>query len=66
VSRGDVAVQLLRAQLDGQDYPPPGVEDTPANHELWDEIAASIDALPPGVLPDVPLDYTHEPGNLGT
>ncbi len=35
-------------------WPPAGVPDTAATRELRDQIAASIAAMPPGVIPDVP------------
>jgi GNAT superfamily N-acetyltransferase len=52
---------LLRAAIAGGPYPPPGVEDTPANRELWGEIGADLAALPAGVIPDVPFDWTEMP-----
>lgn len=46
-------MEMLRAQLDGRDYPPDGVQDTPRIRALWDEIAASIADPPPGVVPEI-------------
>lgn len=61
MSSGGDAVMMERAILAGQPYPPPGVPDTPANRETWARIAADIDALPGGVLPDLPADWAGLP-----
>ncbi len=45
---------LLIAILTGRPYPPPGVEGTPENRDLWDKISAGVEAMPAGVIPDVP------------
>jgi len=55
------SVAMLRALLAGVPYPPPGIPDTPANKAIWDGIAADIDAMPGGVLPDIPADWTETP-----
>jgi hypothetical protein len=62
---GDTAVLLLNAVLNGQDYPPDGVPDTPANKALYAQIAADVDAMPGGVLPDVPSDWSQMPDTGG-
>jgi hypothetical protein len=59
---GAPSVVMLRALLAGVPYPPPGVADTAENKTLWAGIAADIDAMPGGVLPDVPNDWTETPG----
>ena len=51
---GTDAVALLIAVVFGRPWPPPGVPDTPRNRALREEIIAEVDALPPGVIPDVP------------
>jgi len=58
---GGTAVVMLRALLAGVPYPPAGVPDTPDNKTLWAGIAADIDAMPGGVLPDIPADWTEMP-----
>jgi hypothetical protein len=50
------AVEILLAILNGEDYPPPGVPDTPGNRALWDATVADIAAMPPGMIVDVPFD----------
>jgi hypothetical protein len=52
-----MAITMLRAITAGARYPPDGIADTPENRRLWDEIAASVADLPPGVLPDIPADW---------
>jgi hypothetical protein len=52
---------MLRAIMAGEPYPPPGVTDTPENRALWASIAADIENLPGGVLPDIPADWTEMP-----
>ena len=62
---GADAMAMLKALLRGDEYPPPSVEDTPRNRELWDAIAADIEAMPPGVMPDVPGDWAEMPDDGG-
>lgn len=57
MSGGDDAVRMQRAIMSGGSYPPPGIDDTPGNRALWDEIAADIEAMPDGMLPDLPHDW---------
>lgn len=61
-SRGGVAVIILQAIMAGQEYPPEGVPDTPANRALWAETARAVDELPPGVTPEIPPDWAVLPG----
>lgn len=63
---GETAVVMLQALLAGQDYPPPGVTDTPANRDLWDRIAADVEAMPGGVIPEIPADWSLWPDDNGT
>jgi hypothetical protein len=49
-----VVVAVEAGLILGRGWPPPGVPDTAAARALRDDIAASIAALPPGVIPDVP------------
>jgi hypothetical protein len=51
-------VAMLKAILAGEDFPPDGVADTPANRAEWAAIAQGIEDLPPGVLPEIPTDWT--------
>ncbi len=49
------AVTLLIAVLSGRPWPPPGVEDTPANRALQDETAAAVEEIVArGWIPDIP------------
>jgi hypothetical protein len=52
-----MAITMLRAILAGARYPPDGIADTPEHRRLWDGIVASVEGLPPGVLPDIPADW---------
>lgn len=61
---GGAAVLMLRALLAGVSYPPPGLSDTAENKTLWAAIAADIEAMPGGILPDVPADWTAMPDDL--
>jgi hypothetical protein len=56
-----VAVTLAGAAELGADFPP-GVPDTPGNRALFEEIRASIAAMPEGVSPDLPWDYADGAG----
>lgn len=48
---------MMRAILAGARYPPPGIEDTPANRALWAELAADMDRMEAlGIVPDIPAD----------
>ena len=52
---GTDAVGLLLAVLSGRPWPPRGVDDTPRNRALRDEIAADVDRIVArGWIPDVP------------
>lgn len=52
-----LAVTMLQAILAGARYPPPGIADTAEHRALWDRIAASVEDMPPGVMPDIPADW---------
>lgn len=54
---GEVAHLLNLAAVSGATFPA-SVPDTPENHELFAQILRAIAAMPPGVIPDVPQDYT--------
>lgn len=58
---GGDAVLMLRAVLAGQPYPPLGVVDTPANQRLWASVVTDVEAMPAGVLPDIPGDWAEMP-----
>lgn len=62
---GHDAVEMLKAHLAGGTYPPPGVPDTPRNRALWDQIGRDIANMPPGVIPDIPSDWTELPDDEG-
>lgn len=55
---GEVAVNLARAAVAGGRFEDAGVPDTPAARQLWADIRADIAAMPAGVVPDIPWDYT--------
>lgn len=64
---GDTAVIIARAILNGVSYPPAGVADNPENKAFWQETAKSVDAMPGGVLADLPVDWSAaETGENGT
>ena len=50
------AVEILLAILRGEDYPPPGVDDTPRNRALRDDLVRELADWPPGIVIDVPAD----------
>ena len=52
---------MYRAILAGEDYPPAGVADTPENRATWDRIVAELEAMPAGVIPQVPWDWSDMP-----
>jgi hypothetical protein len=54
---GDVVVAIETALILGLPWPPAGVRDTAETRAARDRIAASIAALPPGVIPDVPSEW---------
>jgi hypothetical protein len=62
VSDDDVTA-IYRGLLAGLDWPYPGVGDTGENRATRDRLATWLDELPPGVLPDIPSDYTETPGD---
>lgn len=51
-----VVTTLTGAAAMGADFPP-GVPDTPANRELFAQIAAEIAEMPEGTVVDLPWDY---------
>ena len=53
---GTDAVAILLTVLSGRPWPPPGVPDTPRNRALRDETMADVEAMPPGMIVDVPAD----------
>jgi len=53
MTSAEAARLLLRARIAGRDYPPE-VPDTPRYRQLWDEIGADLDTMPPGVVPMIP------------
>lgn len=55
--RGAVAITLLQAAVLETGFPA-NVPDTPANQALFADIQDSIEAMPPGVVPDIPWDYS--------
>jgi len=55
------AIAMLRAVLSGEDYPPPGFEDTPGNRALYEQMMREVEELPAGVLPKIPWDQTEMP-----
>lgn len=65
LTRGDIAVRLLRAAIAGDPFPP-DVPDTPPNRTVWDDTRRDIANLPPGVSPDIPFDYNTMPDADGT
>jgi hypothetical protein len=58
---GEAAILLLKARINGDSFPPPGVEDTLRNRALRDEIGQDLDNLPPGVTPEIPFDHALIP-----
>lgn len=57
---GVVVEKLLKARVAKAQYP----SDVPRNAEnlrLWDQIQQDIDGMPPGVVPDIPFEYTTMP-----
>ena len=57
---GEAVEKLLKARVAEADYP----SDVPRNAEnlrLWDQIQQDIDGMPPGVVPDIPFEYTTMP-----
>jgi hypothetical protein len=56
MSTGD-AVAILKAIMQGDDYPPKGVADTPDNRRMWDEIKREIENMSPGMIVDIPFDW---------
>ena len=58
MTSGADTVAMLRAILAGDEFPPPGVPDTPENRQAWAGIAQSVEDLPPGVIPEIPTDWT--------
>lgn len=54
---GDVVTTLAGAAALGAGFPPT-VPDTPANRALFEQISAEIAAMPEGVMPDLPWDYS--------
>lgn len=56
----DVLNAMTLAHVNGGRFPPPGVEDTAANKQLWDKIGADIEAMRErGVQPDVRWEWTE-------
>ena len=50
-----ITVPMLCAILDGQDYPPAGVPDTPLHRAVWDRVAAQVaEPIAAGIIPDIP------------
>jgi hypothetical protein len=47
------------ALLHGDSFPPAGVEDTPANRGLWNQISKELDEMKrQGIVPELPFEYT--------
>jgi hypothetical protein len=54
--RGEVALALDRAAIDGRPFPP-DVPDTPRNRELFGQIVADVEAIiARGLIPDIPAE----------
>jgi hypothetical protein len=50
-----ITLPMLCAILDGQDYPPAGVPDTPLYRAVWDRVAAQVaELIAAGIIPDIP------------
>lgn len=60
-SRGETAVSILRAVIDELPFEDARVEDNDRNRQLYAETATAVAELPPGVMPDIPADWNHEP-----
>lgn len=54
--RAEIAVTLAGAASLGGDFPA-SVPDTPANRALFEEIKASIAAMPEGVVVELPSEF---------
>jgi hypothetical protein len=54
--RGEIALALNRAAIDGQPFPP-DVPDTPRNRRLFGQIRAEVeDIIARGLIPDIPAE----------
>ena len=58
---GEDAGIMTRALIMGREFPPPGIDDSAENRQFWDDTAMAIENLPPGVSPDMPVDWTTTP-----
>jgi hypothetical protein len=61
MDRGEAAIRLGRAAALSPEYPA-DVPDTPEFRGLFAKIRADVEAMPPGVIADVPWDYTDDGG----
>jgi hypothetical protein len=52
---------MYKALILGTGYPPEGVPDTPENRATWDEMAAEMEAAPPGTIWEIPWDWADMP-----
>jgi hypothetical protein len=57
---GEDSANMLKAILLHKDFADAGVGDTPEARDHWHDIARSVDALPPGVTPDIPFEWPEE------
>lgn len=48
------------AIMQGDDYPPEGVEDTPESRRVWDETKREVENMPPGAVVEIPFDWAPE------
>ena len=54
----DSIVRMLVARVNGQPFPPPGVEDTRANRAMWEKIGADLARMrEDGLIPEIPYEY---------
>lgn len=59
--RGEVATQILRAIMAGQDFEDSGVPDTPDNRQVWESMQRDVAGVPAGDTVDVPSDWSDMP-----
>jgi predicted ABC-type ATPase len=57
----DQVTPMYLGLLRGEDFPPEGVDDTPAGRAMWDRMSADVQAMPDGVTPDAPHDWSEWP-----